>query len=419
MVEKKKILMISDHPLSTSGVGVQARWLIEGLLKTGEYKFMCFGAAVKHASYETVVVNDDWVIKPVDGFGDKDMLRMALVTQKPDAVLIFSDPRFFLWLFELEEELHQICPLSWWHVWDNLPWPEYNRVLYESTDVINCHSHLTYTMVKERFPEKTNFIPHALPKQLYRPLEPEVASAARKQFLPSDRSDHFIGIWVNRNAKRKRGNDVLESWKLFMDDLQANHGHQKATLIMHTDPLDDQGSNLLKTAEWLGVTQSVVFSKERVDFDKMALLYNMSDFCLNISSAEGFGLTTLEAMQCGKPIIALKTGGLTRQVVDHRDGTENGIALDVDVRSCVGSLLVPYIYEDYCTNRATADAIMKLYNLGPDARKALGEKARAYVLSEFNLEKTIKDWHETLSASIETWRATRNKVYSPWECMTL
>ena len=35
----KKILFLSDHPLAPSGVGVQARFLIEGLIKTGKYSF--------------------------------------------------------------------------------------------------------------------------------------------------------------------------------------------------------------------------------------------------------------------------------------------------------------------------------------------------------------------------------------------
>ena len=33
MPRKKKILMLSDHALSTSGVGTQSRHLIDGLLK--------------------------------------------------------------------------------------------------------------------------------------------------------------------------------------------------------------------------------------------------------------------------------------------------------------------------------------------------------------------------------------------------
>ena len=111
----------------------------------------------------------------------------------------------------------------------------------------------------------------------------------------------------------------------------------------------------------------------------MNALHNIADCCINISYAEGFGLTTLEAMQTATPIIALKTGGLTRQVVDHRDGTENGVAIPVDLQSLVGSQTVPYIYEDYCSHESIADAFMKLYEAGPQKRKTIGLKAKSYV----------------------------------------
>lgn len=419
MTKKKKILMLADHPLSTSGVGIQARYLINGLLKTGEYSFRCFGAAVKHSNYNTIKVNDDFIVKPIDGFGNRDILRLALATEKPDVLFLFTDPRFFIWVWEMEDEIHQICPIVYWHVWDNLPWPEYNRVLYESTDLINCHSHLTYEMVHEHFPEKTNFIPHALPKDTFKPCTPTRKRDLRVKRLGKDRADHFIGLWINRNAKRKRPSDLLESWALFLKKLEEKHGHKKAILIMHTDPVDDQGPNLLKVTEHLNIIDNVVFSTERVEFNEIAELHNISDFFINISMNEGFGLGTLEAMQSGNPIIAAKTGGLTRQVVDHRDESENGVALDIDMRSLVGSQMVPYIYEDYCSIENTAAGILKLYDMGPEVRQNLGQKAREYVLSEFSLEKTVEDWHKTLSQTVETWKNNRHKIYKPWSSLSL
>lgn len=418
MVQKKKILVLSDHALSTSGVGLQSRYLLHGLVETGEYSIRCFGAAVKHADYNTVVISDDFIIKPIDGFGDPNMLRQALVTEKPDALFLFTDPRFFIWVWEMEEEVHQICPIVYWHVWDNNPWPEFNRVLYESTDLINCHSHLTYSMVKEHFPEKTNFIPHALPTEVFRPLPEELVKDYKAKILGADRKDHFVCLWINRNAKRKRSGDVLVSWKMFLDQMYEKHGHRNATLIMHTDPFDDQGSNLMATTDMLKIQKNVFFSKERLDFEHMVILHNISDFCLNISMNEGFGLSTLESMQCGKPIMAVKTGGLTRQVVDHRDGSENGIALPVELRTLVGSQMVPYIYEDYVTNETIAESMLKLYDLGPEARKELGNKARSYALSEFDLKKTVFDWHTTLSKIIEDWKNNKSKVYTPWTKQT-
>ena len=74
-MDKKKILIICDHPLATSGVGLQARYLIQGLLEKNKYKFLCLGAAMKHENYNTIAVTNDLIIKPIDGFGNKDMIR--------------------------------------------------------------------------------------------------------------------------------------------------------------------------------------------------------------------------------------------------------------------------------------------------------------------------------------------------------
>jgi len=414
-LKKKKVLVLSDHALSTSGVGVQTRHLINGLLKKNEWTFRQFGAAMKHDNYDTVHVNDDFIIRPIDGFGTPELLRVTLATEKPDLLLLFTDPRFFIWAWEMEDEIHQVCPIAYWHVWDNRPTPKFNSVLYESTDLLNCHSHLTYEVCKEIVPDRVNFIPHALPGDIYRSLPPLEVSKFKKQVLGEKRLDHFVVFWINRNARRKRAGDLLWAWKEFMDRLEKNHGTNKASLLLHTDPTDREGQNLYEVADMLGIRDSVVFSKDRLDFEQINVLHNISDTCINVSYAEGFGLATLEAMQVGKPIIAVKTGGLTRQVVDHRDGSENGVAIDVELKTLVGSQQVPYIYEDLVSHTSIADAIEKMYLLGPEKRKELGQKAFRYVDSEFNYQTTVDLWHDTMNDTISNWKDR----YQPWSCKTL
>lgn len=281
--KKKTILMLCDHPLCTSGVATQARWLINGLIATGKYQFRVFGGAIRHDNYDEVVVNEDFVIKPTDGFGDKNLLRLALAQLKPDAILLFTDPRFFIWAWEMEDEIHQICPITYNHLWDNPPFPEFNRVLYESTDLVNCINYPTYEMVHERFPEKTNYIPHAVPKDLYKPLPELEVSRYKRNTIGIDRADHFVALYVSRNARRKMPGDILVSWKMFIDDLKKKHGHTKATLIMHADPLDPEGANLHHVLDVLKLQNHVMFSKERMGFPEMNLLYNMSDTVINRS----------------------------------------------------------------------------------------------------------------------------------------
>jgi glycosyltransferase involved in cell wall biosynthesis len=409
--KKLKILALCDHALSTSGVGTQSRHLFNGLIEKGCWSIRQFGAALKHENYETLIISEDFVIKPIDGFGNPELLRVTLASERPDVLFIFTDPRFFTWLFQMEDEIHQICPIVWWHVWDNYPYPKFNDWMYKATDAINCHSHLTYTMVKEVYPDKTKFIPHTLPGDIFNKLKPDNITQLKKELLGEDKVDHFVGIWVNRNAKRKRPNDLLVAWKKFIDKLQNEYGHKNAMLIMHTDPNDSEGPNLLASANMLDLGDNVIFSNDRIEFSQMNCLYNISDFCINISYAEGFGLGTLEAMMTGTPIIASKTGGMTRQVIDHRDGTENGVGLDIELKTLVGSQGVPYIYEDYVSCDTIAESIMKMYKKSPDERDALSEKVLNYAKTQFDHQAMIDSWHDSLLSTVNNWRSK----YKRWE----
>jgi glycosyltransferase involved in cell wall biosynthesis len=401
--KKYKIVVLSDHPLAPSGVGVQARFLIEGLVATGKFSFRCLGGAIKHDNYETIGVNQDFIVKPVDGFGNPDMIKSILLAERPDALLLFTDPRQFIWVWEMADEIKQICPITYWHVWDNDPYPKFNFPWYESTDLINCLAHKTYELVKPNFPDKTNYIPHAFPKSVYFPIPEPQRTTLRKQHLGA-KADWFTVLWVNRNATRKMPADTMDAFKMFLDKLEAKHGHRNASLIMHTNPTDQEGPNLLAVSELLGLQGNVMFSPSPLQFDQMNVMHNITDTCLNIAKNEGFGLSTLITMQVGKPIIALATGGTTRQVIDHRDGFEYGVAIKPSKRSLVGSQMVPYIYEDFCTSEQVSDALMKLHEMTPEEKKIMEKKCFEYVDLEFSFDKMISEWARTLEKCITDFK---------------
>ncbi len=417
--EKYKILMISDHLLSTSGVGTQSRYLAYGLVATGKYKVLQLGAALKHQDHNIMQPHPDIIIKPIENFGTPEMLRQILVVDKPDVMLLFTDPRFFMQVFNMEDEIHQICPIAYNNLWDNTPDPEFNKPLYDSCDLLTCINEVSYSFVNKWFPEKTNYIPHALPNDLFYELEPQEKKEWRTKILNGKCDDHFVGIWVNRNARRKQPGDILVSWKLFLDSLEQKYGHRKATLILHTDPLDQEGPNLYKVAEMLEIRDNIFFSTQRLDFAQMNVLHNVSDFALTKSSAEGFGLFTLESLQVGNPIVVMKTGGLTRQAVDPETGFVYGVAVDPEVKSLAGSQLVPFIWDDFVSNETFAKAIMQLYEYGPEKRREIGQKAKKYVEKNYSLTNLVETWDKNISNLIETWRSDRSKVYRPYEVLSV
>lgn len=405
-MDKTKILWLSDHALMNSGVATQSKYLMQGLLKTGKYNIYQLGAAKKHApDTKTIKLSEDWIIEPTNGFGTQHQIRKMLLQYKPDVIFIFTDPRFFHWLFEIEDEIHQCCPIVWWHVWDARPFPDFNRMYYDATDAINCHSHMTATMLQEipEYCSKTKFIPHAVPSGEFYRMTPEAKRLAKEKIC-LDKEDHWTLFWINKNFGRKRPGDMIYAWSLFINRLKAEGKELNVNLLMHTNPRFAVGANLIELSKKFGVLDYVQFSTSMVDSSGLNELYNVSDCTINISNAEGFGLSTLESMMTGTPIIAPLLGGQTRQVLDHRDGSENGRALPIEMTTINSSQSVPYIFDQWVSPETISKKIYEMYSLSDEDKIYLSDKVLNYADFEFKYEDTITAWDESLQETISNWK---------------
>jgi len=414
-MKKIKVFVISDHPFSPSGVGIQTRNMIENLLETGDYSFICFGGAIKHEDYKpqrTDKWGDDFVIYPVDGYGQQESVRSILMTEKPDMLWFMTDPRFFGWLWEIEDEIRSLVPMIYYHVWDNYPYPKFNKVWYDSTDAIGCISKLTHDIVKTVSPDVDSFyLPHAVNMEIFKPLSLKERSELRNQFDIED--DKFIVFWNNRNARRKHSGTLIFWFKEFLDKI----GHDKAKLIMHTDPNDPNGPNLFAIINNLALKNGEVqFSTQKVDFSHMASMYNMADVTVNISDAEGFGLSTLESLACGTPIIVNMTGGLQDQVTDGKEWF--GVGIEPSSKTIIGSQEIPWIYEDRINKDDFINALLKMYEFSREQRLEIGSKGRDYVTKTFNFKKYWNAWDKKLKRIYEKygpWGSRKDKVR--WELL--
>ena len=410
MSKKIKVLTLSDHPLSPSGVGTQTKYVIEALLKSGKFEVISFGGAMKHHNYDPIKVEpygDEWRIIPVDGYGTQEMIRSVLRTEKPDILYFMTDPRFYGWLWDMENEIRPLVPMVYYHVWDNFPAPHFNRRFYASNDRICAISKVTRDIVAEVAPEvKLDYVPHAVDSNIFNPITQEQINEVRERHLGNDK-DRVVFFWNNRNARRKQSGTLLFWFKKFLDKV----GHDKAQLIMHTDPKDPHGQDLEHIIDHLGLDtdRQVLLSVQKVNQGDLATLYNMVDCTINISDAEGFGLATLESLSCGTPIIANMTGGLQEQI---RSGSDLfGIPLIPESKAVIGSQDVPYIYEDRLSEGQVVSALEKIFVMTPEERRELGMKGREHVMKNYNFETFNKQWVDIMTEIYEqegSWETRTN-----------
>ena len=416
--KKIKVLVLADHPLSPSGVGTQTKYVIESLLKTNKFSFICFGGAIKHENYQPIKVEpyaEDWIIQPVDGYGNPEMIRSAIRSHRPDILWFMTDPRFFTWLWDMEDEIRPLMPMVYYHVWDNKPYPLFNKSYYESTDSIAAISKVTYDIVKTVAPDVDSaYLPHAVDSEIFKKIDSDDIEKFKKdhfQNMYDEINDKFIFFWNNRNARRKQSGSLIFWFKDFLDRV----GHDKAILLMHTDVKDVHGQDLASNINNLGLTNGeVIFSQAKVPPEILSFMYNMADCTVNVADAEGFGLATLESLSCETPIIVTMTGGLQEQVTDGDEFF--GIGLEPASKAIIGSQEVPYIYEDRVSGKQVADALEKIYKMSKEEREELGRKGRAHVMKNYNFDNFAKDWQNYMLDIYEkhgSWET--RKGYKSWE----
>lgn len=444
MSEKKKILWLSDHPLIPSGVGSQAKYLIEGLLKTGKYRFVCLGGAIDHPDFRVQKIDpekygDDWIVIPVKGYGDKNTIRQLIASERPDALFFFTDPRFYVWLWEIEDEVRAQCPMIYWHVWDNDPIPVFNKPFYDATDQIVALSLKTYGLLqglkieKERF----SYVPHAIDEKTFKPLPEEEVQTFKRSHFAHHGDKRFVLFWNNRNARRKQTGDVIAAFAKFAEKV----GKENVVLLMHTAAKDPEGQDVIAVAKCYNIDSNLIISESRLSPEQMNMYYNVADCTINIASNEGFGLGTLESLFCGTPIIAHMTGGLQFQLGDWwkdiKDFSDQDELTDISKRawsrrktggkwwgvpvfpasrSCTGSQQIPTIYDDKVAHEDVVSALRTIYSMSRRERKDLGLKAREWAIENFSMDKMISSWDRVFTEQIEAWK---KKPYRPLRQATI
>lgn len=394
-----KVLWISDILVAASGVGTQSRYIIDGLSKTGKFEFINLGGAIKHRDYKPFKYNDCTTIYPVDGYGNADIVRSVIRTEKPDICVFFTDPRFFTWLFAIENEIRPFLPMVYYMIWDAAPPPTFNRKYYTSCDALLCISKITHEFAQKVAPEiESHYVPHSIEHDTVFKRHPDNEVEDFRKLVMAKSNDpnneKFIFFWNNRNARRKQSGSLVWWFADFLDKV----GKDKAVLVMHTDPRDPNGQDLIAIMEERGLTNGeVIISNQKLDGKHIALFNNIADCGITISDAEGFGLSACESLACETPMIATRIGGLQDQIIDPDTGEIYGVAIEPSSRAIIGSLDVPFIEENRCSQESVVSAMLTMYNMSKEQRRKIGKRARQHILKNFNFKNYIESWDKHLT----------------------
>lgn len=443
MSSKKKILLLSDDLRLTSGVGTVSKEFVLGTLD--KYDWAQIGGAINHPDQGKVFDMKESVKKefgidgylkiyPVAGYGNPNLLREVMKLENPDAIIIYTDPRFWGWFFQMEAEIRQTIPILYYNIWDDLPYPMWNEPYYESVDVLMNISKQTYNIVKnvrQFTPVKDwecTYIPHGINEETYQKIGPlhkeyDKLKEFRESMFKNVDIDFTI-FYNNRNIKRKMTSDLILAFKIFCDKLPKTKA-DKCVLLLHTQPKDPNGTDLAEVALHLCPDYKVYFSHKKLDTKHLNYLYNIADVTVNIASNEGFGLGTAESLMAGTPIIVNVTGGMQDQCgFKKEDGTyltekdyttdwgsnHNGRYKDhgewvkpvwPKTRSIQGSMPTPYIFDDRVDFEDVANVIEEWYKVGKDERERCGESGREFLTTP-GLGLSAKEMCKLFVNSIDT-----------------
>ena len=421
--DRKKILLLCDDIRMHSGVATMAREIVVGT--SHHFNWLNLGAALHHPeagqgfdiSQEVdrlTGIDDSWVrVLPNNGYGDAMQIRGLIAQEQPDAIFIFTDPRYWTWLFEIEREIRNEIPIMYLNIWDDYPAPLYNKPYYESCDLLMAISKQTKNIneivLEDLVEDKIlKYVPHGINEDIFFPItkDHEMYPGLQefKKNLFGGKDYEYVVFWNSRNIRRKSPGDVILSYRMFCD-LIGEEKAKKCALVMHTQPVDENGTDLFAVREAICDDSyvNVHFSTDRLDSAQMNLLYNIADTGLLITSNEGWGLSLTDTMMAGTMIIANVTGGMQDQMrfVDengkwieftsdfpsnhrgtYKECGEWAVPVFPSNISMVGSVPTPYIFDDRCEPLDVAKALEEVYNMGKEERERRGALAREWVTSD-------------------------------------
>lgn len=203
---------------------------------------------------------------------------------------------------------------------DSEPRPSDCEVLNVFEEVITYTEYgkaVLQPLVSESIWKKIKVIPHGIDTEVFYPIQNhDEISETKKQIFGRD--DVFVFGSVNRNSARKDLGTLMIGFAMFKHTSQAD-----AVLYLHCNPKDKMGIDCYRLAERLGleVGKDIFFPKDfnennGISESELNKIYNTFDCFITTTTAEGWGLSIVEAMATQKLVVAPKHTSIT-EIADN------------------------------------------------------------------------------------------------------
>ena len=444
--KRKKILLISDDVRVHSGVATIAKEIV--IHTAHHFNWVQIAGSINHpekgkrldlsqsTNAEAKIEDSSVILYPVDGYGNPQLLRNILRAENPDALFLITDPRYFMHIWNMEQEIRKSIPIAYLNIWDDYPAPMYNRPYYEACDLLMGISKQTVNINKlvlkgHEGKRLFRYIPHGKDTTHFYPIDDtDLDYVNFKNSLFKGKKPSFVLYFNSRNIRRKQIPDSLIAFRGFLDSLPEDKA-KDCYMLLKTEKVTDAGTDLPKVKEYFfdeKYKNNIIFIDQRLTEQQLNWLYNLADAHILLTSNEGWGLANTEAMLAGTPIIANVTGGMQDQMrfIDNNNkwftpdsnipsnhrGTfkkhgEWAFPVYPTSRSIQGSPPTPYIYDDRCRWEDAMERIKECYQLGRKELKRRGLKGREWALSDeagFTSKHQAKRVTEAMNTLFKIWK---------------
>lgn len=314
----KKILLVSDSPYATTGLGRMSKYFLKML---PEYDWTVWGflhpdfnirKSISYPFYDPKEFGGNFKLISPKSYTDNqfglEFIPDVIAEIKPDYIITSFDYDKALLIAKHIKELQFTMDFKWINYFpmDREDFKEIELDVFRYPDINVCITKFGVNKIHE-------FNPRLDIKQIYHPIDaadfPDIDEEEIKEFKVKFYKDitasTFLMGTVNRSFARKDTGRLVAILSRYL--AQNKNGYS----YIHGSRMTAEGLDLAQVAYFNGLPEKTmsflpksISEVDGIDNELLNKIYRSFDLFVTVSTGEGFGFTTVEALLTGTPIIA-------------------------------------------------------------------------------------------------------------------